>query len=227
MKSYFDEEDMKQESLAYMKTKIFMAKRISEQQNEIELLRDQLMMMNIKYMQLYEANKLLSTSKDQFNTSNSELANSLLLECDKEKDHGVLACNSDFSPDYAFEDKKAEKLLNLLKLENIELNKDVESLKVECCNKDLIISKLTNDRLMLYTELSELIMSLKKLNLEVFNKFYKETVRPATITSCLGIKINILSALSELSMLTMDTNSAINISSCMYAVKKIEEELNI
>jgi hypothetical protein len=38
-----EDDDRKQETLAYMKTKSFMAKRIFEQQAEIETLKEQLM----------------------------------------------------------------------------------------------------------------------------------------------------------------------------------------
>jgi hypothetical protein len=230
MKKGFEDDDMKQQSLAYMKTKNFMAKRIFEQQTEIETLKEQLITQNIKYMQLWDAYKLLSLkcdhNKDNFNLSGCELANSLVLD-EKEKDNHFLVGNTEFNPDSIFEDKKQQdKLFSQLKTENLELTKELENLKLDNNYKELTIGKLTSDRVLLFNELSELVLSLKNVNLEVLNKLYKETVKTKTVTSCLGIKMNLLSSLSQLSMISMTSgNTDINVNSCIHVITKFEEEL--
>jgi hypothetical protein len=50
----FDESDLAQECYGYLKTKLFMAKRISEQQIEIENLKAALFKMTINYTNLFD-----------------------------------------------------------------------------------------------------------------------------------------------------------------------------
>jgi hypothetical protein len=221
-----NDDDMRQQSMAYMKTKNFMAKRIFEQQSEIESLKEQLMSMNLKYMQLWDSYKLSVSNTNGFNlSSSSELANSLVIDDKDGSNEPVLISNVDFGSPEQDSGKSFEKVIQQLKAENMGLVKELETLKLDNSNKDLTVSRLTSDRVLLYNELSELVMSLKKLNLEVFNKLYKETAKPSVISS-LGIKFNILSAVSQLSMVTMNSGcSDINLSSCMHAIKKFEDEL--
>lgn len=47
-------DDLTQECWAYMKTKQFMAKRIFEQQDEVETLKNQLFYHSIKHVQMYD-----------------------------------------------------------------------------------------------------------------------------------------------------------------------------
>jgi hypothetical protein len=229
MKRGFEDEDMKQQALAYMTCKNFMAKRIFEQQAEIESLKDQLMTLNIKHTQLFDAYKLLGSTiaKDQFNLSGCELVNSL--EIDDNKDNGILTSGVEFNPESLFDTGKqcVDKVLQQLKAENLELTKELEAVRADNIIKDMSITKLTSDRVLLYNELSELVLSLKKVNLEVLNKLYSDqTAKSKTVTSCLGVKINILSAMSQLAMISMNSGADVDVNSCMHVIKKFEDELS-
>jgi len=57
-----DKSDLAQECYGYLKTKLFMAKRISDQQIEIENLKDSLLKMTINYTNLFD----LLKSKNNF-----------------------------------------------------------------------------------------------------------------------------------------------------------------
>ncbi len=49
-----DSHDLALECCGYLKTKLFMAKRISDQQIEIDLLKDSLFNLTLKYSNLFE-----------------------------------------------------------------------------------------------------------------------------------------------------------------------------
>jgi hypothetical protein len=228
-----EEEDIQQESLAYMKTKLFMARRIFEQQAEIETLKEQLLQQNIKYMQLFESIKLTggqtngANNRDPLNLS-GDLANSLDLEGEgKEKDNNVMMSNTEFNLlESVCNDKLYEKVILQLKGENLELTKELEALRANNMISQLSISKLTADRMLLYNELCELTFNLKKMNLEVLNKIYKETAKNKSVTSGLGIKINILSACGQIAMITGNSNNEIKLDNCIHVINKFEDELN-
>jgi predicted nucleic acid-binding protein len=234
MKRNFEDEDIKQEALAYIKTKTFMARRIFEQQSEIETLKEQLFEMNVKYMKLFESHKLLANQisnhlKQENLSVSGDLTNSIELDDPKDKDNGnTLNIASEFSADFLVLDEKKNfgNLLQQFKIESIEMGKEVEALRLENSLKDLTINKLNSDKLLLFNELSELVFGLKKMNLEVLNKIYKDTVTPKSITSGLGIRMNIMSACNQLSMVSVNSNSEIDVNSCMHVIKKFEDEIN-
>lgn len=88
-----DNDDLTQECWAYMKTKQFMAKRIFEQQEEIEKIKNQLFYHSIKHVQMYDWLKFINeqmhqikqrkdrdnNSKEDLNLS-EDLANSFIYE---------------------------------------------------------------------------------------------------------------------------------------------------
>ena len=104
-----DLEDLKEEYTAYMKTKTYMAKRILEQQEDIEKLKEMFLYQNIRNTQMYEMVKQINSKiskKDDMNLSH-DLVNSIILE-DKKDDEFV-------------EIEKPED--KMIKEENIELRK--------------------------------------------------------------------------------------------------------
>lgn len=58
----YDKHDLALECCGYLKTKLFMAKRISEQQVEIEQLKYSLTDITLKYMSLFDILKTLNNS---------------------------------------------------------------------------------------------------------------------------------------------------------------------
>lgn len=58
-----DTHDLALESCGYLKTKLFMAKRISDQQLEIDELKDSLFNLTLKYTNLLE---FIKSKKDNF-----------------------------------------------------------------------------------------------------------------------------------------------------------------
>jgi hypothetical protein len=90
-------EDLTQECYAYMKTKQFMAQRIFEQQEEIEILKNQLFYHSVKHVQMYSWLKHINDqvqsvkvkkefqSKEELNLS-EDLANSFVYEQQEKTD---------------------------------------------------------------------------------------------------------------------------------------------
>ena len=88
----YDLEDLTQECYAYMKTKQFMAQRIFEQQEELEIVKNQLFYHSIKHVQMYDWLKFINeqlqhiklkkeseNNKEDMNLS-ADLANSLIYD---------------------------------------------------------------------------------------------------------------------------------------------------
>ena len=90
-------EDLTQECYAYMKTKQFMAQRIFEQQEELEMLKSQLFYHSIKHVQMYDWLKYINDqlymiklkketqNKEDLNFS-EDLANSFVYEQNEKTD---------------------------------------------------------------------------------------------------------------------------------------------
>jgi hypothetical protein len=194
--SEFD--DLTQECTAYMKTKQFMAKRIVQQQEEIEILKQNVIYHCGKHMEMYDMLKnmqeqlelLKDIKHEKLDISNDDLVNSFVYPEDS-REYGVIP---------------AEKNSNdlSLKKENIELTKEVERLKVALLEKSLDNSKLRSDKFQLYNELNELVLSLKRVDLDKLNTFYKKNlIGPTTVTKsdmpiAKGVKYNIMSAHSQI-----------------------------
>ena len=98
------------------------------------------------------------------------------------------------------------KIINVLKTENIDLKMHNEKLKIENLEKNISISKLKSDKFLLFNELNELVNSLKTIDLKILNKFYKKIHQNRILTrndmpSSLGIKYNIITAQNQLALL--------------------------
>jgi hypothetical protein len=230
-KNAYDNDDMAMECNAYLKTKLFMAKRIAEQQSEIETLKEQLYYHTVRHTQMYDSLRQINEqlnfwSKCKFQVDevnlSGELASSVVIEEEKEI----------FKNDFNENDK--DKIINCLKNENLELRKELEILKTENLERNMFINKLTNDKFILFTELSELVSSLRRVDLNKLNQFYmmnteKDALMINSISveknssfkmiSSMGVKYNILSAKSQLTLL-------INNSIKNETDKKLYESLN-
>jgi hypothetical protein len=199
---HIDLDDLNQECTAYMKTKQFMAKRIVQQQEEIEQLKQALIYHSGKHLQTFD---LLKNMQEQFDLlkelkkekpldlSNEEIVNSFICPEDS-KEYGV--DNFNYSNDRNFNDLALRK-------ENIDLTKELERLRVTVLEKTLEINKLRSDKFLLHNELSELLNSLKKVDMDKLNNFYKHNLNGHVVTksdlpSIKGVKYNIMSAQSQL-----------------------------
>lgn len=230
----FDEEDKLLQCNAYLGTKFFMAKRIAEQQKEIETLKEQLYYQTSRHTELYDVLKQineqlqilqrktkqsdnkLEPEKNEINLS-GDLANSFTLEGgdedNKEKSEKENQLN-------AVEDQK-EKIIESLKNENLSIRKELEIQRTQNIDKNLFCNKVVYEKFILLTELNELVHSLKRIDLNMLNKFYVSQINQInnsegifdysksnvisddyynTISS-MGIKYNILSAYSQLTLL--------------------------
>jgi hypothetical protein len=194
-----DFQDLSQECTAYMKTKQFMAKRIFQQQEEIEALKLSVLYHSAKHLQLYELIKSLLEQIEAFKKNknemiiNDELVNSFVMNDDDSKEFGCLS--------YEHIDKNMNEII--LKKENLEMCKDIERLNVILLEKTLEINKLTSDKFILFNELNELVMSMRKVDLSELNAFYKEHTKMFNFSKlempCTkGIKYNILSSQNQL-----------------------------
>lgn len=241
----YDNEDLAQECAAYMKTKLFMAKRISEQQKEIEQLREEVFYHSMKHSQLYEIisslnEQLTALRKSRTNSDfekmdlSPELANSLIFE--EERNDIVQAKAEKVQDDVIISANNLiikETLLN----ENLLLRKDLELEKANSLSNTSVINKLVNDKYVLFTELNELLMSLKKVDLESMNNFYNASLQKSRSLSSVGLKYSILSAQCEIDLLLQPSknlscplpepiaNKAININRVNDIVKMFEGEI--
>jgi hypothetical protein len=228
---FWDRDDYSQECNAYMKTKLFMAKRIAEQQNEIEFLKDQLTSQTLKHAQLYDSiknlnenlNLLMKEREDRLNFS-GQLTSSLIVEegetqilkIGNEEDNGCKKSKKE-------QKIEKEKIFSHIKNENLELRKELELIKDDNIKKSLNLNKIINDKFILFIELSELVMSLRRIDLNLLNNFYLNSIEnytqkikmnnnlkhfgcPQNVISSLGIKYNILSAQSQMTLLSSADN---------------------
>jgi hypothetical protein len=231
---YYDEDDKKQECNAYLRTKLFMAKRIAEQQAEIEYLKEQLLIQTIKVSSMYDSLKQINYTlatlqneknkqivEDKINLS-GELVSSVICEDDntnnidnesKEQPGNVLHVNQDFHVSNGNHDK----YINFIKNQNLELNKDLERMKNENIQNNIYIKKFVNDKFILFTELNELVNILRNVDMDKLNKFYftnvylnkikniNNTTMSSSLSS-LGVKYNILSAQNQLGLISITDN---------------------
>ena len=121
------------------------------------------------------------------------------------------------------EDEK-EKIIESLKNENLLLRKELENLKTDNLDKIFFNNKLVYEKFIVLTELNELIHCLKRVDLNLLNKFYAAHTNMTDFTeqnenvfeytksnvnssefystiSSMGIKYNILSAHSQITLL--------------------------
>jgi hypothetical protein len=214
----YDLEDLREEYLAYMKTKTYMAKRILEQQEEIEKLKEMLLFQNIRNTQMYDMLKQINTKlnkKEDLNLSH-DLVNSIIL--DERKD--VESDNSDIEK---VEDKS-------FKEEYIELKKQIETLRSDLCVKDSVINKQVSDKFLLFSELGELVYALKGLDPNTINKLLQDS-KKKSYASFLGIKFNLLSAECQLAAMSsidqFKEGKEGSIEFYKWILNKFEKELNI
>jgi hypothetical protein len=228
-----DDEDKILQCNAYLSTKLFMAKRIADQQKEIETLKEQLNYHTSRHTELYDVlkhiNEQLATynsklqkrgenlESEKFNLS-GDLANSFTLEGGDE-DNKEKSAKEKLSN----EDEK-EKIIESLKNENLLLRKELENLKTDNLDKIFFNNKLVYEKFIVLTELNELIHCLKRVDLNLLNKFYAAHTNMTDFTehnenvfdytksnvnssefystiSSMGIKYNILSAHSQITLL--------------------------
>lgn len=256
----YDKEDLAQKSNAYLKTKLFMAQRIAQQQKEIDSLKEQLNDMTLKHSEMYDIvrsiNEQLSSrddtvrplmllgSQDNIDLSQS-FTDSVIFE---EKQQTPQVSQKEPSPRGSHKD---DKITQLLKNENLELNKKITNLKTKQKEDSLMINKLIYDKYILFSELNELITSLKNVDVNLLNDFFLKNseANKRDSVSSMGIKYNILSAHSQLLLLdqkseektqisVIENNKNIELlkqtSDCKYVnmekhvaiIKQYEEELN-
>jgi hypothetical protein len=198
---FSDQEDLAQECTAYMKTKQFMANRIHDQQEEIDLLKRNLIYQSGQNIQkdliienLREQIQLLKSSKkiEELSISSEDLAHSFVYE------DGVDQLKSKITEkdiEEKFKNKKSEDLLAIS-----ELKKDFEELRISYLEKNLELNKVISEKFILFNELNELVMSLKRVDMEKLNSFYKKNTENSLLKFEMpiakGIKFNILSAQS-------------------------------
>lgn len=231
-----DNEDLSQECTAYLKTKLFMSKRIQEQQEEINFFKnkflfystsniqkDEIISNLISQIQLIKSFKLSSSPEKENKKIDNEIFNdefvtSFIIDNNFEK-------NADFIDTPEKEEKK-------LKQEKDNLKNELILAKVE-------LNKLKSEKFLLMSELNELIMSLKKVDLNKLNTFYKSNIEISLFKYEMpianGIKYNILSAqnqinkilLSEYSSTSTSNKPGKEINELIDITKKYEDYISI
>jgi hypothetical protein len=169
-KRRYDQDDLMQECNAFMKTKVFMAKRIAEQQNEIDLLVSELYCQAVKQTELYNALRALNDKIDLIKLENTK------------KDEQHLDISGDYVSSVVLEDEKEaaiqcmcpiyEKDIQGLKNENLELRKEIELVRYENSVKTIDNSRLFYEKYILFSELNELVTCLKRIDLKSLNEFF-------------------------------------------------------
>lgn len=214
-----DVEDLSQECTAYMKTKQFMAKRIHQQQEEIEMLKQAVIFHSGKHIQMMEMLRNMNEQmelikqsvkpksekvekKDNLDFSNEELASSFVYEDNFEMTKkNVKPCESPLSVPYNKTSHNEE--LREIRNENVELRKELEKLRIDILDKSIEMNKVKTDKFILFNELNELVQSLRRTDLEKLNTYYKKNIISSVskfeMPTAKGIKYNILSAQSQLS----------------------------
>jgi len=200
-----DHEDLSQECTAYMKTKQFMAKRIHEQQEEIESLKQNVIFYSGKYIQLLDIVKdlksqigMIKPKEFDADASNNNLATSYVLD-----DLGDnLNTKKNYDSDSSSHVKGTGEEIQILK-ENVELHKEIEKLNIDLLDRTHELNKIKSDKFILFNELNELVNNLRRTNLDKLNAYFKTNsdtyVTKNNMPSAKGIKYNILSAQSQIS----------------------------
>lgn len=174
-------------------------------------------------------------SKGEVNFSGDMADSIIIVEKDLEKKndciiHSPIKENLEFLKIQTHNEKIIEEKL---KTENIELIKENEQLKSQIMCKNLKISKIETDKLILINELQELLNSLNRVDLKTLQKFYLENCehkKLVDIPSSLGIKYNILSTYSSLSHMFKSVNQdniSVKISNMENIFKCYEDEFEI
>jgi hypothetical protein len=201
IKFFSDQEDLAQECTAYMKTKQFMANRIHEQQEEIDFLKRNLIYQSGQNIQkdiiiqnLREQIQILKKSKkiEELSILSEDLAHSYVYE------DGIDQLKSKIS------DKDGEEKIknkhNEETVGNTEIKNDLEELRIAYLEKNIELNKVKSDKYILFNELNELVMALKRVDMEKLNSFYKKNTENSLskfeMPIAKGIKFNILSAQS-------------------------------
>jgi hypothetical protein len=215
-----DRENLTQECYGYLKTKLIMGKRILDQQKEIKDLKDSLFKMTTRYtnlLDLFKSKKKIlfkidtqineKLKKESFNRTKNPNEN--LLQSPKsttskyQSEQGSilnLDCNLNNSIEIIQDNQKEE---------NISLNKENILLKEKVTDLQYEISKISFEKFCLFSDLQELLNSLEMVNLDKLNKFYLSNMNEIKerekkcISSYMGIKYNILSGLSTISIDSM------------------------
>ena len=220
----YDKEDLAQKSNAYLKTKLFMAQRIAQQQKEIDSLKEQLYDMTLKHSEMYD---IVRSINEQLTSKDDTVKPLMLLGSEDNID-----LSQSFTDSVIFEEKqqqtpqvsqkeqsprvshKDDKITQLLKNENLELNKKITYLKTKQKEDSLMINKLIYDKYILFSELNELVTSLKNVDVNLLNDFFlknSESNKRDSVSS-MGIKYNILSAHSQLLLLDQKSDEKTQIS---------------
>jgi hypothetical protein len=189
----YSAEDYAQECNSYMEIKHFLSNRISEQDKEIQRLKDLVLYHSTKHIEMYEwlknINNILETIKP--NQKN---------DFDKSLNY-----SGEFVDSLSISEDGDQLPLLDLKNENLELTKKLEQFNTELTNKNLQITRLSSEKIILLNELSELLICLKRVDLNTLNRFYHENCRrmedKLELPTALGLKYNILSAQSQVSQM--------------------------
>lgn len=237
-------EDMAQECNAYMKIKHFMAKRIQEQEREIDDLKSQVVYHSMKHAEMYnllktmnemlykiktdQSQKPVTPNNDGLNLS-GELAESI---ASQDFDHGydkVRIQSAIQSPaKHLNEIVQQDKIITDIKNENLELVRINELIRVELKEKNLTISKIQTEKILILNELNELLNSLQKVDLKALDKFYSlnklKKIKTFDIPSSLGIKYNIMSAQSQVATL-MGSNVVTNVPTLNFEDFKLSQNV--
>lgn len=250
-----DIEDLSQECTAYMKTKQFMAKRIHQQQEEIEALKQSVIFYSGKDIQMHEMIRnlneqldLLKKEREEFTLGikkNEKVGKTDTKEKEKSNDSPIILedSNSDLAASFVYEDnfdltntvkkpenglkncinsaegcesplsipfnsrKKNETLNKEMASEIVELRKEIEKLKIENLDKTIELNKIKTDKFIIFNELNELVNSLKRVDIDKLNSFYKKNSNSLftklEMPNSKGIKLNILSAQSQLNKILL------------------------
>ncbi len=130
-------------------------------------------------------------------------------KADKEKEDFDLS-NEDIASSFVYEENYGEvptKISTayneeLIKKENSELKREVEKSRIEILDRNIQLNKTKSDKFILYNELNELVMSLRRIDVDKLNSFYKKntenTLNKNEMPIAKGIKFNVLSAQSQL-----------------------------
>jgi hypothetical protein len=116
--------------------------------------------------------------------------------------------------------------INQIRIENLELIKENEKLRNLNLNKNLKINKLQTDKLILINELQELLNSLSRVDMKSLNKFFSENCsgRKLDVPSSLGVKYNILSTYSCMSLMLRHKEDSLNIKNYQQIFRSYEDE---
>jgi hypothetical protein len=204
--SLYSPEDYAHECNAYMEIKHFLSNRITEQEKEIQMLKDLVLYHSSKHMEMYEwlknINNILLSKLEPI--KKKEKHNLSSLNCSAELIDSISLGEEPDLPDL-------DRMVTDLKNENLELMKQNEHLKTEICKKDLNLTKLSAEKVIILNELSELLISLKRIDMDCLNKFYLQNCKSIRdrieLPTAIGIKYNIMSAQSQISMINSNNES--------------------